>query len=193
MNWRKLLVLAAVTAFVVLLGFGMSRKSDFIPSPLVGEVAPMFTLPVLAEDRTVSMADLAGQPVVVNFWASWCLACIEEHPVLNRAWKRYSAEGLQMLGVVYQDTPDNAVGYLEKYGGDWTQLVDPKSRAAIDFGVYGVPETFFIRRDGVITHKHLGPVTDALMAEKIGELLQTYASPDSLLPTSEDPAEEIES
>ncbi len=84
-----------------------------------------------------------------------------------RAWRRYAERGVEMVGIVYQDTPANARRYIEKYGGGWLQLLDPKSRAAIDFGVYGVPETFFIQPDGIIAHKHLGPVTDALMTELI--------------------------
>jgi len=172
MKWGNWLTMIVVTALIVLLAFGLTRRSDFLPSPLVGEAAPTFSLPVLDEDRTVSMDEFAGRPVVVNFWASWCLACIEEHPVLVRAWRRYTDRGVEMVGIVYQDTPANARRYIEKYGGGWLQLLDPNSRAAIDFGVYGVPETFFIQPDGIIAHKHLGPVTDALMTELIEGMME---------------------
>jgi cytochrome c biogenesis protein CcmG, thiol:disulfide interchange protein DsbE len=176
MKWKSAITWIAVTSLVLLLAFGLTRNPDFLPSPLVGEAAPGFSLPVLDEDRTVSLDEFKGQPVVVNFWASWCLACIQEHPVLVRTWRRYEERGVQMVGVVYQDTPANARRYIEKYGGGWVQLLDPGSRAAIDFGVYGVPETFFIRPDGIIAHKHLGPVTDALMTELIeGMMPGAYA------------------
>lgn len=164
-------VLLTVTSLVFLMGFGLTRNDDYLPSPLVGEPAPAFSLEVLDEDRRVSLDDLKGRPVVVNFWASWCLACIEEHPVLIRAWQRYRDRGVEMVGIVYQDTPENARQYIEKHGGGWTQLLDPKSRAAIDFGVYGVPETFFIGVGGTIIHKHLGPVTDSLMTDQIESML----------------------
>ncbi|GMR12158.1 MAG: TlpA disulfide reductase family protein [Gemmatimonadota bacterium] len=172
MKWTNWLSMIAVISLVVLLAFGLTRRSDFLPSPLVGETTPGFSLPVLDEDRTVSLDELQGRPVVVNFWASWCLACIQEHPVLVRAWERYAGQGVEMVGIVYQDTPANARRYIEKYGGGWLQLLDPRSRAAIDFGVYGVPETFFIRPDGIIAHKHLGPVTDTLMTELIEGMME---------------------
>ena len=171
MNWRNWTVLLVVVSLVGLMGFGLTRDADLLPSPLVGDVAPPFTLQALDEDRQVSLSDFEGRPVVINFWASWCLACIQEHPVLVRSWERYRGEGVAMVGIIYQDTPGNARRYLEEHGGGWTQLLDPGSRAAIDFGVYGVPETFFIRPDGVIAHKHVGPVTDALMRQQIEPML----------------------
>ncbi|MFV2008184.1 MAG: TlpA family protein disulfide reductase [Longimicrobiales bacterium] len=179
MKWKNWLTMIAVTAFVVLLAFGLTRRSDFLPSPLVGQASPGFSLPVLDEDRTASMDEFEGRPVVVNFWASWCLACIQEHPVLVRAWQRYAERGVEMVGIVYQDSPANARRYIEKYGGGWLQLLDPNSRAAIDFGVYGVPETFFIQPDGIIAHKHLGPVTDALMTELIEGMLERANTDDA--------------
>jgi len=169
MKWKNWLTMIAVTAFVVLLAFGLTRRSDFLPSPLVGQASPGFSLPVLDEDRTASMDEFEGRPVVVNFWASWCLACIQEHPVLVRAWQRYAERGVEMVGIVYQDSPANARRYIEKYGGGWLQLLD----------LYGVPETFFIQPDGIIAHKHLGPVTDALMTELIEGMLERANTDDA--------------
>lgn len=170
MKLRDALVLAGIASLVVLMGLGLGRNLDDIPSPLVGQSAPSFDLAELNGGAPVSLDGLAGRPVIVNFWASWCLACIQEHPVLVRAWRRYERR-VEMIGIIYQDTPANARKYLEQYGGGWVQLLDPGTRTAIDYGVYGIPETFFIDREGRITHKHIGPVTDQLMTSEIAALL----------------------
>jgi len=171
MSWRRIVVLVAVLVFVALLGFGLTRDPSLIASPLVGAPAPDFRLEQLDGGPTVGLQNLRGQVVVVNFWASWCLACKEEHPALVRAWQRYKGEHVRMVGIVYQDTPENARKYLKEHGGGWTQLVDPKSRVAINFGVYGVPETFFIGPAGVVAQKHIGPVTDSILSTQIDSLL----------------------
>lgn len=175
MSWRNGLVLLAVLSLVALLGFGLTVDDDTLPSPLVGAPAPDFRLADLDGGPQVSLADLQGRPVVVNFWASWCLACIQEHPALTRAWQRYEASDVAIIGVVYQDTPANARRYLEERGGGWTQLLDPGSRTAIDYGVYGIPETFFIGRNGIVSHKHIGALTDAVLSEEIEGLLRRDA------------------
>lgn len=179
MSWRNVLVLVVVTSVIGLLGFGLTLDPDDVPSPLVGETAPSFELSRLEGGDVLSLASLAGRPVVVNFWASWCLACIQEHPALVRAWRRYRDQGVELLGVVYQDTPGNARRYIQERGGGWTQLLDPGTRAAIDFGVYGVPETFFIDGRGIITHKHIGPVNDDVMDTQIRSLLQASDAMDA--------------
>lgn len=189
MNWRSALALISVVSIILLLGFGLTRNPDDVPSPLVGETAPAFRLPQLDGADSVSLAELAGRPVVVNFWASWCLACIQEHAALVRAWHRYRDRGVEMIGIVYQDTPGNARRYIRERGGDWTHLVDPGTRTAIDFGVYGIPETFFIDRRGMITYKHIGPVTDEIMDTWITALLsETPRAPeaDSVAPQGEE-------
>ncbi|NIP82367.1 MAG: redoxin domain-containing protein, partial [Gemmatimonadetes bacterium] len=132
--------------FTALLGYGMTRDPRAIPSPLVDKAAPAFHLESLTGD-SVSLATLRGQVTVINFWASWRLACRQEHPALVRAWRRYEEGGapVRFLGIVYQDTRRNAVEYMRRPGGGWTNLLDPHTRTAIDFGVYGVPETYFPR------------------------------------------------
>ena len=172
MKWGNVLVLLAVSSIVVLMGFGLTRNTDELPSPLVGNPAPGFALSTLDGDTAVSLATLEGRPMVVNFWASWCLGCLEEHPDLVRAWNRFGDRGLVMIGIVYQDSPRNARDYIRKHGGGWTQLLDPGSRTAIDYGVYGIPETFFIDRSGTISHKHIGPVTDSVLTSEIGKILE---------------------
>lgn len=178
MNWANVLVLLALSLLLALFGFGLTRDADEIPSPLVGSAAPAFELSALDGDSAVSMEEMRGGPVVVNFWASWCLGCIEEHPALVRAWRRFGGDGgLHMVGIVYQDSPPNARNYLRRYGGGWPQLLDPGSRTAIDYGVYGVPETFFVDRTGTVSHKHIGPVTDSILTAEIEKILVSEAEP----------------
>lgn len=171
MNAVRWLGMAIIVLVIGLFGFGLTRDATLIPSPLVGESAPSFRLAQLDAPDSVSLEDLRGRAVVMNYWASWCLACKQEHPSLVRAWQRYGGDDVAFVGVVFQDTRENARRYLQEHGGGWTQLMDPRSHTAIDFGVYGVPETFFIDQQGVISHKHIGPVDDALLAREIEKLL----------------------
>ncbi len=160
--------------FTALLGYGMTRDAREIPSPLVGQPAPSFQLATLdSPGDSLALADLRGSAVIVNFWASWCLACRQEHPALVRAWERYEQAGapVRFLGIVYQDSRRNAREYMNRRGGGWTNLMDANTRTAIDFGVYGVPETYFIDREGRIAYKHVGPVADELLTEVIEELI----------------------
>ncbi len=181
MSFGKVSSLFAVVGFIALLGFGLTRDPNELPSPLVGRAAPGFHLEALDEDGdSVSFAELEGTPVVVNFWASWCTACIYEHPPLTRAWRRWETTGeIRILGIVYQDTPAGARRFLSRYGGGWTQLLDPGSRTAIDFGVYGVPETYFIDANGIVTHRHVGPVNDGVLDREVGRLLAGSSAPDA--------------
>jgi cytochrome c biogenesis protein CcmG/thiol:disulfide interchange protein DsbE len=137
---------------------GMGVDKYELPSPLEGNVAPEFTLETMDGD-TLALADLAGKAVVLNFWASWCIPCRQEHDVLKMTEASYVEDDAVVLGVVYQDTEQNARRFLAALGGDWTHLLDPTQRTAIDYGVYGVPETFFISPDGQIARKKVGPVT----------------------------------
>jgi cytochrome c biogenesis protein CcmG/thiol:disulfide interchange protein DsbE len=110
--------------------------------------------------------------VLVNFWASWCYpACWNEAPRLQAAWERYREKGLVMVGIVYQDREPNAREFIRKHGKTYPNGVDPKSRIAIDYGVYGVPETFFIDREGRIAHKHVGEIPVETLTREIERLL----------------------
>ncbi|NIR42610.1 MAG: TlpA family protein disulfide reductase [Gemmatimonadetes bacterium] len=169
--FKKILIPAAVTLPVVaLLYYGMQRDVRTIESPLPGRMAFDFTAPTLAGD-TLSLSDLEGQVVVLNFWASWCIACIDEHRVFIEADRYYADQDFQMLGVVYQDSPENARRWMRQRGGEWPSVIDPNSRIAIDYGVYGVPETYFISKDGYIAYKHIGPVTPQVMVKWVDRLL----------------------
>lgn len=171
---RVALGVLASGLFTALLGYGMTRDAREIPSPLIGQPAPAFELETLASPAdSLALADLRGTAVVVNFWASWCLACRQEHPALVRAWERYEQAGapVRFIGIVYQDSRSNAREYMDRRGGGWTNLMDSNTRTAIDFGVYGVPETYFIDPAGRIAYKHVGPVTDALLTEQIETMI----------------------
>lgn len=175
--------------FTALLGYGMTRDPREIPSPLIGKAAPEFSLETLDGD-SVALLELRDTVTVVNFWASWCLACRQEHPALVRAWRRYEQGGkpVRFLGIVYQDTRGNAIEYMKRHGGGWSNLMDPATRTAIDFGVYGVPETYFLDQDGRIAYKHVGPVTDELLDTQIERLL----SRETIVPPASAAADGVE-
>jgi cytochrome c biogenesis protein CcmG, thiol:disulfide interchange protein DsbE len=187
-NWRRSLAGAAVAFPVVaLLGFGLTRDPRDIPSPLPGRAAPEFRLAVLrpgdyvpariARDTAV-LSEQRGQIVVLNYWASWCLACRDEHGALSTVAREYAGRGVQFFGAVYNDTPVNAARWIEAMGGQaYPSLLDNGARAAIEYGLYGVPETFFIARDGTVAYKHVGPVTEELLRRKIESLRAASAGP----------------
>jgi cytochrome c biogenesis protein CcmG, thiol:disulfide interchange protein DsbE len=187
-NWRRSLAGAAVAVpFVVLLGFGLTRDPRAIPSPLPGRAAPEFRLTVLrpgdyppariARDTAV-LSEHRGQVVVLNYWASWCLACRDEHAALSTVAREYAGRGVQFFGPVYNDTPASAARWIESMGGQaYPSLLDPGSRTAIDYGLYGVPETFFIGRDGTVAYKHVGPVNESLLRRMIDSLRAGSAGP----------------
>jgi cytochrome c biogenesis protein CcmG/thiol:disulfide interchange protein DsbE len=164
-------VVTFVLGFASVLAFGFSRDPRDLPSTLVGRRAPGFTLMEMATGHRISLGDFRGQVVVLNFWASWCAACREEHPGFVYAWNRYRDRGVVFLGIVFQDTPQSARQYMEEMGGDWPSLLDPRSRTAIDYGVYGVAETFFIAPDGTVAHKVVGAMSYVELVRWIERLL----------------------
>jgi cytochrome c biogenesis protein CcmG, thiol:disulfide interchange protein DsbE len=181
MNWRGSLVGVAIAVPILsLLAFGLTRDPKAMTSPLPGRAAPEFRLPVMdSQGDTVRLAQHLGEIVVLNFWASWCLECRREHASLSQAADIYRDRGVHFYGVLYNDSPDNGRRYIQQLGGQsYPALVDPNSRTAIDYGLYGVPETFFIGRDGRVVHKQIGPLTlgkimdiiDPLLAETAGGL-----------------------
>jgi cytochrome c biogenesis protein CcmG/thiol:disulfide interchange protein DsbE len=158
-RWGAVLAVAVgVVALSGVLAFGLARDPGVIGSPLVGRAAPPFALRTLDGTTTVRLSDLRGQVVVVNFWASWCRECRDEHAALDAAWKRYRDRGVVVLGITFQDPPSASRAYLSEMGGDWPILADPESRAAIAYGVYGIPETFVIDPGGRVSNRFLGPV-----------------------------------
>lgn len=177
------LTLAAVAGvgLVGLFAIGLGRDARAIPSPLPGREAPEFELEVLFSSRpalpngpapgdTIRLPGMNAEVVVVNFWASWCLACRQEHAALSAVAERHRDDGVRFFGILYQDTPGNADRYLDEMGGQaYPTLLDPGSRTAISFGLYGVPETYIINAAGVVIAKHVGPVTESGLEEYIRE------------------------
>ena len=160
MNWRVLLIGALIVIpLVVVLALGFGHDPRALPSTMEGKPAPPFALQTLDGDQEIALADLRGQPVVLNFYASWCVPCAQEHPWLVSISKLYQARGVTFLGVVYNDEPAKAKGFLRRYGEAYPSLSDPTSRTAIDYGVAGVPETFIIDGAGNIVKKFTGPVS----------------------------------
>ena len=171
-RWVPLAVFAAL-AVLLAAGVWMSRKPDrdALPSPLIGKPAPAFALPVLHEPaRTVRLQDLRGQPFLLNVWGSWCVECRVEHPVLTRF-----AETRRVRVVCYnwKDEPADALRWLEQFGNPfWLVLADVEGRAAIDWGIYGAPETFLVDGTGIIRWKHVGALTEDVIADELMPALQ---------------------
>jgi cytochrome c biogenesis protein CcmG, thiol:disulfide interchange protein DsbE len=167
---RWLLPLAAVPV-LALLAYGFRLNPRDVPSPLVGRPAPAFALQTFAGDGFALEAQ-RGKVVVVNFWASWCYpACYEEAPVLERGWRTWRDRGVVVVGVDMQDTADKAQKFIGDFGLTFANAADATGRVAIDYGVYGVPETFFIDRQGRIRAKHVGAVTDDVFTGHVQRLL----------------------
>jgi cytochrome c biogenesis protein CcmG/thiol:disulfide interchange protein DsbE len=165
-------------AFIVLVGFlavGLGLNPREVPSPLIGKPAPAFALPQLqAANKQISTDDMRGQVWLLNVWASWCVSCREEHPVLVNLAKQ---NRLTIIGLNYKDERGAAINWLAQHGGDpyTVSAVDADGRVGINYGVYGVPETFLIDKAGVIRHKHIGPVTPQALEKTILPLAQQLA------------------
>lgn len=160
--------------FVVLVGFlavGLRLKPRELPSPLIGKAAPEFRLTQLhAADRSLAPADLRGEVWLLNVWASWCGSCRAEHPLLLDLARR---KAVTIVGLDYKDERDAGQSWLARNGDPYRlSAFDADGRAGMDYGVYGVPETFVIDRAGVIRYKHVGPLTDAILNEKILPLVK---------------------
>ena len=171
MSWRILVIGGLVcAALVALLMFGFGRNPHEVPFKLEGKPAPAFDLKELDSESVVSLAELKGRPVVLNFWSSWCVPCVQEHGILERGARVFGQQA-EFLGVVFEDSDENARGFLDRHGrGGVRQLVDPRSATAVDFGVAGVPETYFIDASGVIRGKHVGPIDPATLEARVREL-----------------------
>jgi cytochrome c biogenesis protein CcmG/thiol:disulfide interchange protein DsbE len=159
--------------FVILVGFlavGLNRDPQEIPSPLIGKQAPAFELPQLADpQKTFSPENMKGKPWILNVWASWCAACRDEHPVLVEMGKLQVAP---IIGLDYKDKRDDAMTMLARQGDPYLlSAFDANGRVGIDYGVYGVPETYVIDKTGIIRFKHIGPITMELLRNKIVPLL----------------------
>ena len=164
-----------LAVFAVLVGFmyvGLSRDPREVPSPLIGKAAPAFDLERLHEPgKRLATTDLKGQVWLLNVWASWCVSCRVEHPLLLELSK---AKIVPIVGLDYKDKDAEGKAWLVQNGDPYNlSIVDRDGRVGIDYGVYGVPETFVIDKQGVIRHKHIGPVTAEALEKTILPLVRT--------------------
>jgi len=181
-NWKRATIaLIAAAPVIALFAYGFTRNPAEIPSPLPGHQAPPFTLAVLTPGEkslarlagdTIRLRELAGKVVVLNFWASWCLPCRTEHAALSEAARYYADKPAQFIGVLYMDEPAAGIRWIADMGGmSYPAVTDVESHTAIDYGVYGVPETFIIDPSGRVAHKQLGPVTTPVLRRVIDSIL----------------------
>jgi len=168
---RFLIPLAAFFALAVVLAVGLQRDPREVPSPLIDKPAPKFALARLDDaTRVVRLDDLRGKAFILNVWASWCVACREEHPVLLDFAKK---RAVPVYGLNYKDTRADAGAWLARFGNPYdASLFDDEGRVGIDFGVYGVPETFVIDKAGTIRYKQIGPITQEALEKKILPLVR---------------------
>ncbi len=177
---RLLIVVGVLAALGGLFVWGLLRGEPdrAVSSNLLGRTAPSFELPVYEryqDELGPTLAFDAGAPTtgpaVINFWASWCGPCYQEAPALQRAWQRYGTEVL-FIGVQTQDRGrrDEGRAFLDQFDLGFANVIDDSSALSVEFGVFGVPETFFVAADGTVVYRHTGPVDDALLAERVAEL-----------------------
>lgn len=166
MKARLFVPLAIFLVLAVLLAVGLTLKPREVPSPFIGKPAPAFKLPQLVAGKAdFEPSQMKGQVWVLNVWASWCAPCREEHPILVESARR---KAVALVGLNYKDDPRNASEWLRKLGDPYdTIAVDREGRVAIDYGVYGVPETFVIDREGIIRMKHIGPLTEQVWTRDV--------------------------
>ena len=163
---RVVLPLVFFLTIVVFLALGLDRDPRLVPSPLIGKPAPSFSLSALRDaERQLTLAQLKGRPVLLNVWATWCAACRAEHPFLMELARRGEIE---IYGLNYKDDRQAAIAWLGQLGDPYkANIYDPEGVLALDLGVYGAPETFVLNASGVITYKHIGPLTPEVWREQV--------------------------
>jgi cytochrome c biogenesis protein CcmG/thiol:disulfide interchange protein DsbE len=168
---KTLIPLVIFIVLVIFLAIGLTRDPREVPSPLINKPAPVFSLQQLhAPQTTFDSKSMLGQVWLLNTWASWCVACREEHPVLMEYAKTKS---LPLIGLDYKDKPEEGSKWLARFGNPYDfSISDLDGRVGIDFGVYGVPETFLIDKQGIIRYKQIGPVTPEALRDKISPLIR---------------------
>jgi cytochrome c biogenesis protein CcmG, thiol:disulfide interchange protein DsbE len=177
MAWRRLIItLIIIGPILWLFAFGFRRDSRYIKSPLLAKPAAPFTV-TLFDGKKVSLAGLRGKAVFLNFWSSWCPPCREEAKDLEAAWKHVQNNNMVFLGVALQDTDKDSKAFLEEFGITYPNGKDETGKISVDYGTWGIPESFFIDPQGRITYKHVGGIRAALVTAKLEEALKGIVSP----------------
>jgi len=157
--------LGVTLPLIALLLVNIHRDPTSISSPLIEKPAPEVKLVELSGAGSVQLSSLKGHPAVVNFWATWCIPCVEEHAALSAAAR--ANPDVAFLGVVYEDTPENVKGFLAQRGAAYPSYADDDGKASIAFGIYGVPETYFIDAKGIIVEKYVGPLDGDSLRQRL--------------------------
>ena len=178
MNYRRVLpfgiVILIVVGFIILLWTGLARKEPLTGTSGATQInrpAADFTLP-LFDGGNITLSNLRGKPVVLNFWASWCPPCREEAPTLEKIWQIYKENEVTFIGVDIQDREADARAYIEEFGITYPNGPDIGGKITIDYGVSGIPVTFFINREGRIVSRWVGAISEGLLRARIEEILQ---------------------
>ena len=176
MAWRRLTItVSAIMLLMGLLAYGFKRDPRYIESPLLGHPAPTFAL-TMFDGKRISLQDLRGKVVFLNFWASWCPPCRAEAKDLEASWQILKDQGIVFLGVNIQDKEPAAMEFISEFGITFPNGRDASGRIAVDYGVWGIPETFFIDTEGRITYKHVGSLGWPIISTKLDEAQRSLVS-----------------
>ena len=169
-RWLRLSIVVVIAALVAVLVLAFRRAPPDIRTGTVGKPAAAFTLQKLDDTGTLTVTPGDGKVVVVNFWASWCIPCKQENPALVRVYERYRGSDVVFVGVLYQDSLDSGRNYVRDNGVTWPTVNDEDGRVAFAYGVFGIPETYFIAPDGIIAGRHIGPIDETTLVNGIERL-----------------------
>lgn len=162
-NSGKIVVFVIILSLISLMGYAIfGNPNNVKTSPLIGKKAPEFTLRTF-DGQELKLSDLEGKTVLLNFWASWCMPCREEAQALENSWQIYKDQEVVFIGVNVWDDNSNAQRYLTQFGGGYPHGLDPNEEIQVDYGVGGVPETFFINSSGNVSDKFTGPLTEQII------------------------------
>jgi len=176
MRWRRLgITILIIAPVLALLAYGFTRDAHYIVSPLIAKPAAPFTV-TLFDGRKLTLDDLRGKAVFVNFWASWCVPCREEARELEAAWQKIKDKNMVFLGVAVQDTDQQSREFLKEFNISYPNGKDEAGKIAVDYGTWGIPESFFIDPQGRITYKHVGAIRAPLVISKLEEAAKGVVS-----------------